>query len=515
MAASLRLGHCRGLCKVLLANCRSTSCKAIKTSLLGCYGDHYRSIQTTGGLFGVPSVKIVLHAQLPTMQKGNIVKWLKKEGDSVSAGDVLCEVETDGGMITMLEAHEDGTLAKILVQDGSKNVPLGALLALLVEEGQDWTQVEVPADSGSVPPAQDKPAGVPETSPVGPSASAPQTVKHYPEITQSRLSPAARHILASHGLDPTQVVPSGPRGLITKEDALRMIKQQETGTAVAPTDVKEAPAPPTPPQPTAAPSIPQEVPAPAPFAHPRPATPLMSTPGKPFAPGTFTDTPASTIRRVIASRLTESKTTVPHSYTSISCNIDKVLQMRKDLAKDNIKVSVNDFIVKAVAVTLKQVPDVNVVWSGEGAKHLNSIDISIAVATDRGLITPIIRDAAAKGIQDISASAKELAKKSRDGKLLPQEYQGGSFTVSNLGMYGISEFTAIINPPQACILAVGGSRPELSVSVNEDGTQKIQQKQSMTVTLSSDGRIVDDALASRFLENFKLNIENPNRLIMF
>ncbi|KFV50293.1 hypothetical protein N328_00705, partial [Gavia stellata] len=291
-------------------------------------------------------------------------------------------------------------------------------------------------------------------------------------------------------------------------DALKLLQEKQKGR---PSELKPVVSP-APPQPTAVPSASQATAVTS--AYPRPAVPPVSTPGQPAALGTFTEIPASNIRRVIAKRLTESKTTIPHAYAAADCDIDAILKLRKELAKDDIKVSVNDFIIKATAVTLKQMPDVNVTWDGEVCRQLQSIDISIAVATDRGLITPIIKDVAAKGIKEIAASAKALAKKARDGKLLPEEYQGGSFSISNLGMFGINDFTAVINPPQACILAVGRARPELKIVEDEEGNEKLKQHQLMTVTLSSDGRVVDDELASKFLETLKANIENPMRLAL-
>uniref|UniRef100_A0A4W3JK58 Pyruvate dehydrogenase complex component X n=1 Tax=Callorhinchus milii TaxID=7868 RepID=A0A4W3JK58_CALMI len=224
--------------------------------------------------------------------------------------------------------------------------------------------------------------------------------------------------------------------------------------------------------------------------------------------GTFTEVPASTIRQVIAQRLTESKTTIPHSYSSIDCDIQQVLQ-------NNVNISVNDFIIKAAAVTLRQMPDVNCTWSGDGPQLLSSIDIAVAVATDRGLITPIVRDAASKGLQEIASTIKALAERARAGKLLPEEYQGGSFSISNLGMFGIQSFSAIINPPQACILAIGQSRWELMFCEDEAGEAGMCRRNMMTVTLTSDSRLVDDLLAAQFLENFKMNMENPRRLALF
>ncbi|XP_073397906.1 pyruvate dehydrogenase protein X component, mitochondrial isoform X2 [Dendrobates tinctorius] len=425
----------------------------------------------------------------PTMEEGNIVKWLKKEGETVNAGDALCEIETDKAVVTM-ESSDEGILAKIMTQEGSRNVRLGSLIALLVDEGQDWTQVELP--SVQSPP----PSSTTATTDV---SIKPQTGPAQPGKLRLRMSPAARHILDTHGIDCKTVIPSGPRGIITKEDALRVVSEKDETAKIV---MKSSPAI----QPA---KVAPKHPAPPAGALQRPSDPPMSIPGKPLAPGTFTEIQTSNIRKVIAKRLTESKSTIPHAYASTDCDLGAVLKLRKDLAKDNIKVSVNDFIIKATAVTLKQMPEVNVTWNGEGPRQLESIDISIAVATDRGLITPIIKQAGSKGIQEIADSAKVLAQKARNGKLLPEEYQGGSFSISNLGMFGISGFSAVINPPQSCILAVGRSRTELALAEDEEGNPELSKKELLNVTLSSDGRLIDDELASIFLERFRTNLENP------
>ncbi|KAM6274822.1 pyruvate dehydrogenase protein X component, mitochondrial [Porphyrio hochstetteri] len=502
MAASLWLSCSgRGMVRLLLGGR-----PALGTGVSFPARGGWRCLHGTRELLGTPGIKIFMPALSPTMEEGNIVKWLKKEGETVNAGDALCEIETDKAVVTM-ESSDDGILAKILVEEGSKNVRLGSLIGLLVEEGQDWKQVEIPAN-GIDPSSPVSPAPALTSAHAGPSVSAPPKLEHQPKKLQVRLSPAARNILETHGLDPSNITPSGPRGIFTKEDALKLLQEKQKGK---PSELKPVVSP-APPQATA---VPPSSPATAgTTSYPRPAVPPVSTPGQPAAPGTFTEIPASNIRRVIAKRLTESKTTVPHAYAAADCDIDAILKLRKELAKDDIKVSVNDFIIKATAVTLKQMPDVNATWDGEVCRQLQSIDISIAVATDRGLITPIIKDVAAKGIKEIAASAKALAKKARDGKLLPEEYQGGSFSISNLGMFGINDFTAVINPPQACILAVGRARPELKIVEDEEGNEKLQQHQLMTVTLSSDGRVVDDERASKFLETLKANIENPMRLAL-
>ncbi|RVE72003.1 hypothetical protein OJAV_G00057770 [Oryzias javanicus] len=494
MAVSLRLGR-----QGALLGLRFTQ---IKNSLWPShyFQDRVRHFFHSPWVLGVPPLKVQMPALSPTMEEGNIVKWLKKEGETVEAGDALCEIETDKAVVTM-ESNDDGILAKILMEEGSRNVRLGTLIALMVEEGQDWKQVEVPSPDAPPPPAGPTVTHEPTGSPVTPT-SPPLSIK--PTTSGPlRLSPAARHILDTHGINPKLATPTGPRGLITKEDALNLLKGSP------PTKPTPAVATPTVPPPVQSPTHTPTGPPPPPGS--RPNVPSLSVPGKPGAPGTFTEVPATNVRRVIAQRLTQSKTTIPHAYASIDCDMAAVMKLRKDLAKEQIKVSVNDFIIKAAAVTLKQMPEVNVTWSGDGPHALDSVHISIAVATERGLITPIIRDAANKGVQEISAQAKVLAQKARDGKLLPEEYQGGSFSISNLGMFGISGFSAVINPPQACILAVGTSRAELQL---KDDDQTVRTRQLMTVTMSSDGRLVDDELASRFLDQFRANLEQPQRMTL-
>uniref|UniRef100_A0A8C4EIS0 Dihydrolipoamide acetyltransferase component of pyruvate dehydrogenase complex n=1 Tax=Dicentrarchus labrax TaxID=13489 RepID=A0A8C4EIS0_DICLA len=445
-------------------------------------------------------IKVQMPALSPTMEEGNIIKWLKKEGEAVAAGDALCEIETDKAVVT-LESNDDGVMAKILMDEGSRNVRLGTLIALMVEEGQDWKQVEIPPPEAAAPSAASPATHAAAAPVVPPAVSSPPPPPKPATSGPLRLSPAARHILDTNGLDPKLATPTGPRGLITKEDALNLLKKFPAPKATPAMTATAVPSP--------VPITATAPPPPPPGS--RPNIPPLSVPGKPGAPGTFTEIPASNVRRVIAQRLTQSKTTIPHAYASVDCDMAAVMHLRKDLAKEQIKVSVNDFIIKAAAVTLKEMPEVNVTWSGDGPRALDSIHISIAVATDKGLITPIIKNAANKGVQEISANAKALAQKARDGKLLPEEYQGGSFSISNLGMFGISGFSAVINPPQACILAVGTSRAELRLCEDD---QTLRTQQLMRVTLSSDGRLVDDELASRFLDKFRANLEQPRRMAL-
>nr|XP_023697980.1 pyruvate dehydrogenase protein X component, mitochondrial [Paramormyrops kingsleyae] len=494
MAASLRLGRPGIIIGLRLLKVQNAS------RIQQLCRSNLRHFFLSPSFLGAPPIRLQMPALSPTMEEGNIIKWLKKEGEPVTAGDALCEIETDKAFITM-ESNDDGVLAKILIGEGSRGVRLGTLIALMVEEGQDWKQVEIPAAEAATPsPPAPGPAPAPAALPLHPAPRPPPAAK---SSGPPRLSPAARHILDTHGLDPQMATPTGPRGLITKEDALNLLKK---GDPKGPEVTSTAPA-------TAPPSH-------LPPVSGRPAYPPVSVPGKPGAPGTFTEIPASNVRRVIAQRLTQSKTTIPHAYAMVDCDLGAVMQLRKDLAKADVKVSVNDFIIKAVAVTLKELPEVNVTWAADGPQPLDSIHISIAVATDRGLITPIIRDAADKGVQEIAADAKALAQKAREGKLLPEEYQGGSFSISNLGMFGISAFSAVINPPQACILAVGQSRTELRPAEagpgdrGTNGTPGLCRQQLMTVTLSSDGRLVDDELASRFLDKFRSNLEKPQRMAL-
>ncbi|KAK9409896.1 pyruvate dehydrogenase protein X component mitochondrial [Crotalus adamanteus] len=501
MAASLWLIHrCRGTINRLLGRNLMRAPLGSLSQAVGC-----KFLHTTPETLGIPAIKIIMPALSPTMEEGNIVKWLKKEGEVVNVGDALCEIETDKAVVT-LESSDDGILAKIMKEEGSKNVRLGVLIGLLVEEGQDWKQVDIPSDA----PSESVTSSASTASSPTLSATLPlvHKIEEHPGKVQFRLSPAARNILETHGVDASHCTPSGPRGIFTKEDALKLIEQKlkqkpaEAKSVVSSLPLHQAG------MPLSAPS------ASMPISASRPPVAPVSVPGRLASMCPFTEIPASDTRRVIAKKLTESKTTVPHAYASADCDLGAILNLRQELAKDDVKVSINDFIIKATAVTLKQMPDVNVTWNGEAPQQLQSIDISIVTATDQGFITPIIKDAASKGIQEIAASAEALAKKARDGKLLPEEYQGGSLSISDLGMFGINSFIGLVMPPQACILAVGGSRTELTVVEDEDGNEKLQQHQLLTITLSSDGRVIDDELASKFLHTLKANLENPVRLAL-
>ncbi|ELT97657.1 hypothetical protein CAPTEDRAFT_223597 [Capitella teleta] len=415
----------------------------------------------------------------PTMTEGQIVEWLKKEGDAVSAGDLLCSIQTDKTVVGM-EIDEDGILAKILVPtDSSDKIQINTPIALLVEEGEDWQNVEIPSEvAGAAAPS------APTSPDQGESHAFPDTPLTY--------GPAVRSILDIYSLSPSQLVGTGPHGRLLKGDLLRYIQEEGLKPAPVPqvalpvgAPVSAATPPPSPPPPSSLPPSPPSKQAPL------PADDSM-----------FEDIPLTNIRSIIAKRLTESKMGTPHAYSVGDCAIGNILQLRKDLADDGVKVSVNDFIVKACAVALQRVPAVNAQWSGGEVRLLSDIDISVAVATPSGLITPIVKDAIGLGLEGISSTTKELAKRARENKLKPEEFQGGSFTVSNLGMFGISHFTAIINPPQAAILAVGGSRMVLDPETEAPVAK-------MSATLCYDERVIDDSVAAEFMQTFKEVMQNP------
>ncbi|KAF9015282.1 dihydrolipoamide acetyltransferase [Cyathus striatus] len=417
-------------------------------------------------------------AMSPTMSEGGIASWKKKEGETFSAGDVLLEIETDKATIDV-EAQDDGILAKIIAPDGSKNVPVGSLIAVLGEEGDDLWGASALAEKAASQSKEPKPEPKTEAShPEPPRASAPEPTSQIPAESKPDLpegnrifaSPIAKKIALEKGIPLAKVKGTGPGGRIVREDV----------ESYKPTSV-----------------------AGAPQTSQIPAGQLPD----------YIDTPISNMRRTIGTRLTQSKQELPHYYLTVDINMDKVLKLREVFNKalgekdKSAKLSVNDFIVKAVACALADVPEANSAWLGEVIRTYKKADISIAVATPSGLITPIIKDAGSKGLATLSAEAKTLARKARDGKLAPQEYQGGTFTISNLGMFGIDHFTAIINPPQSCILAVGSTQPKLIPAPEEE--RGFKTVQIMKVTLSSDHRTVDGAVGARWMSAFKGYLENP------
>ena len=427
------------------------------------------------------ATQILMPALSPTMTEGTLAKWLKKEGDKVSSGELLAEIETDKATMEF-EAAEDGVLGKILVPAGTANVAVNAPIAVLLAEGEDASATGAPAPkAAAAAPAGPKVEAKPAAALAQPQqASAPRA-----EGARVFASPLARRLAKDKGLDLSALAGSGPHGRVVRAD----VENAKAGSVPA----KPAAAP--------APVVPATQ-AKAPAA-PRPAA---------KGEGEYTDVPLTNMRKVIAQRLTESSQQIPHFKLTVDCNIDKLLALREELngraPKDGdkaYKLSVNDFVVRAVALAMRKVPDVNVSFVGDAIRHWHAIDVSVAVATDGGLITPIIRNAEQKSVAMLSREMKDLAVRARAKKLKPEEYLGGATTISNLGMYGVREFSAIINPPQATIFAIGAAerRP---VEAKGGGIRFVTK---MTVTISCDHRVVDGALGAELLATFKGFVEQP------
>ena len=423
------------------------------------------------------AIQILMPALSPTMTEGNIAKWHKKEGDEVASGDLLAEIETDKATME-LEAVDDGVLGKIIAAEGSENIAVNTPIAVMLEEGEDAAAAQTAAKTAPAP----APTATPEPTPAPEAALAPQPAPAAPKSNGARVfaSPLAKRIAADAGIDIGDISGSGPHGRVVKRDVEAAIAGGVAAPATAPS-----------------------------AAPPAPAAQL------PVVAGGYTEVPHNNMRKTIARRLQESKQTVPHFYVTMECEIDKLLAMRQDLnaraeaTGEDYKISVNDFIIRAAAFAMKKVPDVNASWTDEAMLLYNDIDISVAVAIDGGLITPIVRNADQKGLAVISNEMKDLAARAREGKLLPDEFQGGGFTISNLGMYGVKEFAAIINPPQSCILAVGAGEQR---PVVRDGA--LTTATMMSVTLSTDHRVVDGALGAEWLQAFKVLIEDPLAMLL-
>ena len=451
-------------------------------------------------------IEVLMPALSPTMTEGKLAKWLKKEGDAVGSGDVLAEIETDKATMEV-EAVDEGILGKILIAEGTEGVAVNAPIALLLEEGEDASALDQAAAGAKASPKSGGPAepqaapepkvpemnsqaaataGTPTPEPAATPAAAPAR-----DATGDRVfaSPLARRLAAEAGIDLAAVQGSGPHGRIIKRD----IDKAKAEPAPRPA-AKEAAAPKA-----AAPEPAKAAAAPIP------------EPGSPYH-----EVPNSTVRKTIAKRLAASKREIPHYYLTIHCNIDALMGLRADLNRrapaegpGAYKLSVNDFVVRAVALALRQYPDANSSWTDEAIRIFDTVDVCVAVAAPAGLITPVIRNADQKGLATISGEIRTLAAKARDGKLKPEDYQGGGFTVSNLGMYGISEFAAIINPPQSCLLSVGAAEQR---PVVKDGALAIATM--MSCTLSADHRSVDGAKGAEFLAVFKRLIEDPLTMLL-
>ena len=427
-------------------------------------------------------IQILMPALSPTMTEGTLSKWMVKEGDEVTSGDIIAEIETDKATME-LEAVDEGKVGKILVPEGTEGVAINKPIVVLLEEGEDAGDIKA---SNQAAPILEKLAPTVEPEKVKaapaaqPTAAASNTVAPSSDGDRMFASPLARRIAANAGINIADVQGSGPNGRIVKAD----VEKAMSGGVMTSSSVNV-------PAMTAVSSASADVPD---FGQP------------------YTEEVNSGVRKIIARRLLEAKQNIPHFYLTIDCNIDALLALRRQLNNlDNAdyNFSVNDFVIKASAVAMRRVPMVNATWTDEAIRLYDNVDVAVAVATDGGLITPILRHADQKGLSGISNEMKELAGRARGNKLKPDEYQGGGFSISNLGMFGIKEFSAIVNPPQSAILAVGAGeqRPIVKDGVLAVGTV-------MTCTLSCDHRVVDGVVGAEFLAAFKPLIENPLSLLL-
>ena len=424
-------------------------------------------------------VQILMPALSPTMTHGTLAKWVKKEGDDVDSGDVLAEIETDKATME-IEAVEEGKLGKILVAEGTENVAVNEVIALLLEDGEDSSALEgaatTPPPAAAAPtPVEPAPAPTPAPAPATPPPAPSAPAKSGDRIIAS---PLAKRLAAEKGVDLAAVTGSGPKRRIVKRD----IEGAAPGAQ-----------------------------APAASVAPTPGAP--SAPGAPLSPmPEFEAVPHTSMRKTIARRLTESARDIPHFNVSVDVQLDALLDTRKRLnARDGAeqKISVNDFVIKAIALALARVPACNVSYTDEATIFHKRADISIAVSIDGGLITPIVKDAGNKGLATISMEAKGLAGRARAGELKPYEYEGGTFTVSNMGMMGVTSFNSIINPPQGAILSVGASQPRPVVT---DGA--LSMATVMTLTLAVDHRCIDGVTAAEFIGQLKSILEEPLQFML-
>jgi pyruvate dehydrogenase E2 component (dihydrolipoamide acetyltransferase) len=452
-------------------------------------------------------VNVLMPALSPTMEKGNLAKWLKKEGDTIKSGDVLAEIETDKATMEV-EAIDEGVLAKIVVPEGTADVPVNDLIAIIAREGEDTKAVAsaggAPAPKAAAPaPQSATPAPTapnpPTAGPVAASAAAPAQA----QAGGSRIfaSPLAKRIARDAGLDLAAIAGSGPHGRIIEKDVQAAIAGGGARAA--------APA-----------AVPQtgETPKAAAAAAPAPAGASDEATKKLFAAGSYEEIPHDGMRKTIARRLTEAKSTIPHFYLTVEVEIDALLALREQInhgapltkdGKPSFKISVNDMVIKAYALGLKAVPEANVSWTdGAMLKHKHA-DVGVAVSIPGGLITPIIRNAESKTLSAISGEMKDLATRAKGRKLKPEEYQGGTGSVSNLGMFGVKSFSAIVNPPHASILAVGAG---IKQPVVHGGEVKVATV--MSLTLSTDHRAVDGALGAELMQAIRGYIEKPMSMLV-
>ena len=401
-------------------------------------------------------IEILMPALSPTMEEGTLTKWLVKEGDIVSSGDLLAEIETDKATMEF-EAVDEGVISKIMIAEGTEGVKVNAVIAVLLEDGESAGDISASA-------------ATPAAAPAAPAAK---------DGNRVFASPLARRIAADKGIDRQTMSGSGPRGRIVKADV--------EGASAAPAAVSAA----------------------APTAAAMPASASAEAVAKMYADREYTEIPLNGMRKTIAARLTEAKQTVPHFYLRRDINLDALLSFRgelnKQLAARDVKLSINDFIIKACALALQSVPDANAVWAGDRVFNLKPSDVAVAVAIEGGLFTPVLKDAEVKSLSVLSAEMKDLATRAKDRKLAPHEYQCGSLAISNLGMFGIDNFDAVINPPHGAILAVGAGKKKAIVGPDGD----LLVATVMSVTLSVDHRVIDGALGALLLNAIVDNLENP------
>lgn len=428
------------------------------------------------------AVEVLMPALSPTMEEGTLAKWLVKEGDAVKSGQILAEIETDKATMEF-EAVDEGIVGKILVAEGTAGVKVNTPIAMLVEEGESADAAPAPAKAAAPVAAavSAAPAAAAAPTPAAPKAAGDRVFA----------SPLARRIAAEKGLDLSQIAGSGPHGRIVRADV-------EVAKPTVVTVAAAAPPPST---------------APAAAAATTPAGPSADTVLKMYADRAFEEVPLDGMRRTIAARLTEAKQTIPHFYLRREVRLDALMTFREQLNKQlehrGVKLSVNDFIIKACALALQAVPNANAVWAGDRMLRLKPSDVAVAVAVDGGLFTPVLRDADQKSLSALSAEMKDLASRAKTKKLAPHEYQGGSFAISNLGMMGIENFDAVINPPHGSILAVGaGIRKPVVLADGSIGVATV-----MSMTLSVDHRVIDGALAAEFLKAIVENLENPMAML--
>lgn len=445
---------------------------------------------------------ILMPALSPTMEKGNLAKWLKKEGDTIKSGDIIAEIETDKATMEV-EAVDEGILAKIVVPEGTADVAVNEVIGVIAGEGEDAKSVSAPA-AGAAPKAE-APKAEPAKAEAPPAAAAPAKAAEAPVATapakadgsRSFASPLARRLAKEAGLDLSAIAGSGPHGRIVEKD----VEAAKKGGGA-----KAAPA-----------AAPAAAPTAKPAAAPLAAGPSDEAVKKLFAPDSYEEIPHDGMRKTIARRLLEAKQTVPHFYVTVDCELDALLKLRAELnaaapekdGKPAYKLSVNDMVIKALALALKAVPDANVSWTENAMLKHKHADVGVAVSIPGGLITPIIRDACHKTLSQISNEMKDYAARAKARKLKPEEYQGGTTAVSNLGMFGVKDFAAIVNPPHATILAVGAGEQRVIVKGGQPAVATV-----MSVTLSTDHRAVDGALGAELLQAFKGYIEKPMAMLV-